>query len=52
MTLGMFRGLLTAVLFIAFLALWFWAWSKHREPDFRSAAMLPLSDEPPRSERS
>ena len=51
MTLGMFRGLLTAVLFVAFLALWIWAWSKRRESDFRDAAMLPLADEPPRSER-
>src|SRR4051812_29026421 len=38
MTMGLFRGLLTAVLFIAFTALWVWAWSKRREPEFREAA--------------
>ncbi|MFL6550493.1 MAG: cbb3-type cytochrome oxidase subunit 3 [Povalibacter sp.] len=45
MTMGLFRGLLTAVLFIAFTALWVWAWSKRREPEFREAALLPLADE-------
>ena len=48
MTLGLFRGLLTAVLFVAFITLWVWAWSKRREPEFNAAAMMPLaSDETP-----
>lgn len=51
MTLGMVRGLLTAVLFVAFIGLWVWAWSKRREPDFRDAALLPLAEEPIVSER-
>lgn len=45
MSLGMVRGLITLVLFIAFIGLWFWAWSKRRQPDFQAAAMLPLQDE-------
>jgi|tagenome__1003787_1003787.scaffolds.fasta_scaffold10650810_1 cytochrome c oxidase cbb3-type subunit 4 len=43
--LGWFRGLLTAVLFLAFLVLWAWAWSKGRKQDFDSAAQLPLQDD-------
>ena len=42
MTLGLFRGLLTAVLFLAFIGLWIWAWSKQRKDDFDAAARLPL----------
>jgi cytochrome c oxidase cbb3-type subunit IV len=45
MTLGIVRGLLTAILFAAFIGLWFWAWSKRRESDFAAAALLPLSDD-------
>lgn len=45
---GLLRGLLTAILFAAFIALWIWAWSKHRKADFDAAANLPLHDgEPP-----
>jgi cytochrome c oxidase cbb3-type subunit 4 len=51
MSLGLFRGLLTAVLFVAFMVLWIWAWSKRRQADFHDAAMLPLADEPQRSEK-
>ncbi|HEU4601266.1 MAG TPA: cbb3-type cytochrome c oxidase subunit 3 [Steroidobacteraceae bacterium] len=43
--LGLFRGLLTAVLFCAFLVLWVWAWRKARKQDFDSAARLPLQDD-------
>ena len=41
-TLGMVRGILTAALFAAFMALWFWAWSAKRRTDFAAAAALPL----------
>lgn len=53
-SLGLVRGVLTAVLFAAFIALWFWAWSSKRRPDFTAAALLPLEDESsslPRSEQ-
>lgn len=45
-SLGLVRGLLTATLFAAFIALWFWAWSSKRQQDFTAAARLPLEDEP------
>jgi cbb3-type cytochrome oxidase subunit 3 len=44
-TLGMIRGVLTAVLFAAFMALWFWAWSARRRGDFAAMAALPLEDD-------
>jgi cytochrome c oxidase cbb3-type subunit 4 len=44
MSIGMVRGLLTLATFIAFIALWVWAWSKHRKPEFDAAALLPLED--------
>ncbi len=43
--LGLVRGLLTAILFAAFIALCFWAWSGKRRQDFSAAAQLPLEDE-------
>lgn len=47
MTIGIVRGLLTAVLFAAFIALWFWTWSKKRRAEFEAAALLPLQEEVP-----
>ena len=44
-SMGVVRGLLTATLFAAFIALWFWAWSSKRRQDFTAAAQLPLEDE-------
>jgi len=41
----MVRGLLTATLLVAFVALWIWAWSKNRRADFEAAARLPLIDD-------
>jgi cytochrome c oxidase cbb3-type subunit 4 len=45
MTLGLVRGLITAILFAAFMVLWFWAWSKERKADFEAAARLPFESE-------
>ena len=42
MSIGLVRGLLTLATFSAFIALWIWAWSKHRKADFDEAARLPL----------
>jgi cytochrome c oxidase cbb3-type subunit 4 len=39
------RGLSTAFLLIAFLALCFWAYSKKRTAEFEEAANLPFADE-------
>jgi len=42
MSIGLIRGVLTLATFTAFIALWVWAWSKHRKADFDAAALLPL----------
>ena len=39
------RGLLTAVLLFAFIALWIWAWSSRRKADFDAQAALPLEED-------
>lgn len=52
MTLGIFRGLLTLTLFVAFVVLWIWAWRKQREPEFADAARLPLIDDQPVTSQS
>jgi cbb3-type cytochrome oxidase subunit 3 len=44
-TLGLVRGVLTAVLFAAFMALWFWTWSGRRREEFAAMAALPLEDD-------
>jgi cbb3-type cytochrome oxidase subunit 3 len=41
----MVRGILTAVLFAAFIALWFWAWSAKRRAEFAAMAALPLEED-------
>ena len=50
MDLGLFRGVLTVVLFLAFIGMWIWAWSSKRRSDFEQAANLPLEDELPMAE--
>lgn len=47
MSIGLIRGLITVTLFVAFIALWYWAWSKNRQADFDAAARLPLEDDVP-----
>ena len=39
------RGILTAVIFLAFIGLTAWAWSKHRKADFDASAALPLEED-------
>ena len=46
-TVGLVRGALTAILCAAFIALWIWAWSKHRKADFDDAARLPFDESLP-----
>lgn len=41
---GVLAGIATAVLFISFLAVVVWAWSRNRKEDFERAARLPLED--------
>ncbi|MGD8340059.1 MAG: cbb3-type cytochrome c oxidase subunit 3 [Gammaproteobacteria bacterium] len=45
MDIGTFRGLLTLILMILFIALVFWAYSRGRKEDFEAAARLPLDDD-------
>ena len=45
MDMGVFRGVLTAVLFGLFVALVLWAYSRKRHDDFARLAQLPLEDD-------
>ena len=45
MDIGLFRGLVTAILLGLFIGLWFWSWSKKRQPEFDAASQLPLEDD-------
>ena len=47
MDIGTVRRLITAALFIEFLALVFWAYSKRRKADFDKLARMPLEDDSP-----
>jgi cytochrome c oxidase cbb3-type subunit 4 len=38
------RSVLTVCLFVAFIALWVWAWRSERHDEFAAAARLPLED--------
>lgn len=44
MDIGLLRGVITAVLFIAFCGVVLWAWSGKRKTAFDSAAQLPLQE--------
>ena len=48
LNVGLVRGLLTLVLFLAFMTLWAWAWSKNRNTEFERVARLPLEEDSPR----
>ena len=39
------RGILTAVIFFAFIGIWVWAWSSRRKTDFEASAALPLEED-------
>ena len=45
MDINDFRGLLTAVIFFAFIGIWVWAWSSKRKKDFEDSAALPLEED-------
>ena len=45
LNVGLVRGLLTLILFLAFMTLWAWAWNKNRKHDFDRMARLPLEDQ-------
>ena len=39
------RGILTAIIFFAFIGIWVWAWSSRRKRDFEASAALPLEED-------
>ena len=45
MDLDLVRGILTAVIFFAFIGIWIWAWSSRRRADFGASAALPLEED-------
>ncbi len=45
MDINDFRGVLTAIIFFAFMGIWVWAWSKRRKSDFEASAALPLEED-------
>ena len=49
MDIGTLRGLGTALIFIAFIGLVFWAYNSKRKSSFDEAAHLPFADEEPSS---
>ena len=45
MDIDLIRGILTAVIFFAFVGIWVWAWSARRKSDFDASAALPLEED-------
>lgn len=45
MDINLLRGILTAVIFFAFIGIWAWAWSSRRKRDFDASAALPLEED-------
>ena len=45
MDINLMRSLITALLFVAFIGIVLWAWSKGKRADFEAAARLPLEDD-------
>lgn len=42
---GVVRGVIAAVLFVLFIALWLWAYGRRRRTTFDAMAQLPLEDD-------
>ncbi len=45
MDINDFRGVLTAIIFIAFIGIWVFAWSSRRKADYDAQAALPLEED-------
>lgn len=43
--ISVLRGLLTLIIFVAFVGIWVWAWSSKRKETFDASAALPLEDD-------
>ena len=44
MDIGLFRSIMTVVLFAAFMGIVLWAWSSKRRGDFEEASRLAVDD--------
>jgi cytochrome c oxidase cbb3-type subunit IV len=44
MDIGLFRSIMTVVLFAAFIGIVLWAWSSRRSADFEAASRLAVND--------
>jgi len=44
-SMGVVRGVIAAVLFVLFIALWFWAYSRRQHAMFAALSQLPLEDD-------
>ena len=45
MDINEFRGVITAIIFFAFIGICVWAWSSRRKQDFEESAALPLEED-------
>ncbi len=45
MDIDLLRGILTAVIFFAFIGICVWAFSRRRKTDFEASAALPLEED-------
>jgi cytochrome c oxidase cbb3-type subunit IV len=42
---GLVAGIVTAVVMLAFIGIWVWAWLPYHKPEFDVLATLPMEDE-------
>ena len=47
----MLSGIVTLVLLLLFVAIWWWAWQPRKRGEFEAAARLAVDDAPARGER-
>lgn len=45
MSMGTLRGIVTALLIVAFVGICIWAYGKRRRPQFEAAARIPLEED-------
>lgn len=45
MDINTFRIIIMLTLFVSFIGVWVWAWSKKRKPAFDEASRLPLEED-------
>jgi cytochrome c oxidase cbb3-type subunit 4 len=48
---GHVAGVVTVVLMLVFLGIWYWAWRPHHHGTFDRLARLPMSDDDPGATR-